>query len=311
MAGMDTALVLAGGSFIGRHLCERLRSSGIACVATSRTPRPGFLFCDLTWPERLQAILHMHRPRWIFQCAGATAQSSAAELLGLHRDATASLLRIIAREAPAATTVLFGSAAEYGSVAPELLPIREDTPPQPLSPYGQSKLEQFQIAKRSALELGLRIHVVRPFNLLGAGLGSHYFAASLGARLLQLRREGKSGPVAVANGQATRDWIDVRDVSDAVVRLALDAPPEPGECGLFNIATGQETPVLALADELCALAGNFFAVDADRADSRSEIDRSCGDATKLRDRTGWRPTIAWQESLRQTWEWEATVRRVA
>jgi GDP-4-dehydro-6-deoxy-D-mannose reductase len=308
---MGTALVFAGASFIGRHLCNRLRLANIPCLGTSRTPRPGFLLCDLTEPVQVEAILHAHRPRWIFQCAGITAQSSAAELLRLHRDATSELLHIIRREAPHATTVLFGSAAEYGSVAAQLLPIREDAPTRPLSAYGQSKLEQTRIAGQFARDYGLRIHVVRPFNLLGPGLGAHYFAAALAERLRGLRAEGQSGTVPVANGRATRDWIDVRDVADAVVRLALNTSSEPGESGVYNIATGHETSVLTLADSLCRMAGNFHAVNADRAESRSEIERSCGDASRMRARTGWRPQITWRQSLRATWEWIASAAAAA
>jgi GDP-4-dehydro-6-deoxy-D-mannose reductase len=201
----------------------------------------------------------------------------------LHVDATRGLLDAVRRHVPDAVVVLFGSAAEYGPVPPEWLPIREDAPPRPTSPYGQSKLAQTRLAESYAAEHGLRVLVVRPFNLLGPGLGSHYFAAALIERI----RQWKPGPVPIANSQATRDWVDVRDAVDAVKRLAFDAPPEPGRMGLFNIATGQETAVRELADYLCRLAGDFHATDAGRADGHSAIDRSCGDATRLRVVAGW------------------------
>lgn len=293
---MDTALLLAGTSFVGRHLADRLRAQGIPFQATSRTPRPGFLPCDLT-PAALDELLRTVRPRWLFQCAGATASADVEDLFRLHRDATAWLLDAVRRHVPEAVVVLFGSAAEYGPVPPELLPIREEMPARPTSPYGQSKLAQLHVAERMARDHGLRVHVVRPFNLLGPGLGPHYFAAALCERLRQM----KSGAVPIVNGRATRDWVDVRDVADVVVRLALDAPPTPGQVGLFNLATGRETAVLKLAEYLCRLAGGFHAVDAGEGESRSAIDRSCGDLSRLRAVLGRGLETPWEESLRATW----------
>jgi nucleoside-diphosphate-sugar epimerase len=299
---MDVALVIAGTSFVGRHLCGQLAQRAIAHSATTRTPRPGFLGCDLTRPGEIYAVVQSVQPRWIFNCASATTDSTTEEMHALHMTATELLLDAVAIHAPDAVTVLFGSAAEYGPVPPDLLPIRENIPPRPTSAYGQSKLAQTQTAERLAHAHALRVHVVRPFNLIGPGLGSQFLAASLCERLVQAKKQGQSGSFPVANGQATRDWVDVRDAVDAVLRLALDAPPTPGSLGIFNIATGVETSVLALAEHLCRLAGDFHATDAGLADSRSAIDRSCGDATRLRSSTGWQRRVPWQRSLEEMWQ---------
>lgn len=299
---MDVALVIASTSFVGRHLCRRLMQRGIAVQATSRTPRPGFLPCDLLQPKNAIAVLLQSvQPRWIFVCAGVTAVGTPEDMHAVHVTATESLLEAVARHAPAAVTMLFGSAAEYGPLPPELLPIGEDTPPQPISAYGKSKLVQLQIARRMAAEHSLHIHVVRPFNLVGPGLGSQYLAASLCERLRQAKKGGRSGAFQVSNGHATRDFVDVRDAADAVMALAFDAAPQKGVVGLYNIATGKETSVLALSEHLCQLAGGFHAVDTGRSDSRSGIDRSCGDATRLRDATGWQPAVLWQRSVAEMW----------
>lgn len=298
---MDVALVIAGTSFVGRHLCRQLAQRTITHIATTRTPQPGFLRCDLTRPGEIHAVLQSVHPRWIFNCGGATAHSNPEEMHALHVTATESLLEAVALNTPDAVTVLFGSAAEYGPVPPELLPIREDTLARPTSAYGQSKLAQTQTAERLAHTHGLRVHVVRPFNLIGPGLGNQFLAASLCERLLNAKKLGESGAFPVANGQATRDWVDVRDAVDAVLRLALDAPPTRGSVGKFNIATGVETSVLALAEHLCGLAGDFYATDAGQADSRSGIDRSCGDASRLRTATGWKPPVQWQKSVVEMW----------
>jgi nucleoside-diphosphate-sugar epimerase len=299
---MDVALVVAGQSFVGRHLLERLALRRIPSCPTSRSLQSGFLACDLRDPRAVDELLKRVQPRWIFACAGATADSRPDELHALHVTAAETLLLAAVRHVPNAVTVLFGSAAEYGPVSAESLPIREDLAPRPQSEYGVSKLAQLQLAVRLAGQHGLRIHAVRPFNLIGPGLGKQYVAAALAARLQQAKLRGRTGAIAIDNGHATRDWVDVRDAADAVVRLALDAPPTAGTVGVYNIATGQETSVLTLAEHLCRLAGDFHAIDAGCAESRSGVDRSCGDATRLRAATGWRPCMSWQRSAAELWD---------
>ena len=297
---MDSALVIAGNSFVGRHLCDRLARDGIPFHRTSRSLRADFLTCDLTRGCEVDALLAEVRPRWIFSCAGLTAPTPVREMVGLHVMGSQTLLWGVARHVPDAVTVLFGSAAEYGNMALDLLPIREDAPARPETAYGGSKLAQFQMAQGFAERHNLRVHVVRPFNVLGRGVGGHLVAGALCERLWQARTEGRRGALEVANGHATRDWVDVRDVVDAVVRLAIDAPPIPGHLDLYNIATGIETPVLTLADHLCRLAGEFHVVDA--GPDSACLDRSCGDATKVREATGWLPCFTWQESAETLWQ---------
>jgi GDP-4-dehydro-6-deoxy-D-mannose reductase len=299
---MDVALVIAGTSFVGRHLCRGLAQRGIAFHATSRTVRAGFLPCDLLEPDAISALLQSVQPRWIYACAGATSVCTPEHMHAVHVTGTEALLEGVARHAPDAVTVLFGSAAEYGPLPPESLPIREDAPTRPQSDYGKSKLAQLQVARRVAGDRGLRIHVVRPFNLIGPGLGSQYLAASLCQRLLQAKKDGQSGQFHVSNGHATRDFVDIRDAVDAVLRLAFDAAPQTGLVGLYNIATGQETTVLALSEHLCRVGVGMHAVDIGRSDSRSGIDRSCGDATRLRTAAGWQPVVPWQRSVEDMWK---------
>jgi GDP-4-dehydro-6-deoxy-D-mannose reductase len=300
---MTTALVLAGNSFVGGHLCRALREAGVRVVATARGAErsPGLERCDLTEPGRVEEVVAAARPRWVFQCAGATHTSDAREMYRLHVGGSLNVLAAVERHAPAAATVLFGSAAEYGPVEPAALPVGEDRPPAPRSFFGASKLAQTQAGIAAAAEWGLAVVVVRPFNVIGPGLPAHYLAAALAERLARAKAAGAGGEFPVVNAGATRDFVDVRDVAAALVALAARPVPAPGSAALYNIASGRETPLLAVADRLCALAGGFRAVDAGPGRSRSGIQRSCGDASRLREATGWAPRIAWEQSVEDLW----------
>src|SRR5262249_1706398 len=183
----------------------------------------------------------------------------------------------------------------------EALPIREDYPAQPPSFFGASKLAQTQLAAAAAGEWQLGILVVRPFNVLGPGLPAHYFAAALAERLEKAKIAGGSGDFPVVNAEATRDFVDVRDVAEAMVGLVTRAAPPAGTAAVYNVASGRETTVRAVAAKLCRLAGDFQVVDAGAGKSRSSILRSCGDPTRLRQAIGWTPRIGWEQSIEDLW----------
>jgi nucleoside-diphosphate-sugar epimerase len=299
----ETALVFASSSFVGGYLARRLRDHGVEVVATARRAEghPGTWNCDLADEGGVQHIVAGCRPRWIFQCAAVTAPGGRPDLLyQVHVHGTLNVLAAVARHAPEATVVLFGSAAEYGRVDNEGQPLAEDQVPGLLSFYGASKLAQTQLAAAAAGEWRLRVLVVRPFNVLGPGLPAHYLAGALARRL---HDEGPvDRPFPVANGAVTRDFVDVRDVTEAVLALATRAAPAPGEAQVYNIASGRETPILAVAAKLCALAGRRQVVDEGPSPSRSAIARSRGDATRLRRAVNWEPRVSWEQSLEDLWQ---------
>jgi GDP-4-dehydro-6-deoxy-D-mannose reductase len=181
------------------------------------------------------------------------------------------------------------------------LPVDESYRAQPSSFFGASKLAQTEAARIAALEWNLRVFVVRPFNILGPGLPAHYAPAALAQRLLAARIAGPPADFPVVNADATRDFVDVRDVVSAVLQLVSRGIRTAGALEVYNIASGRETTLLALAERLGQLAGGFRPVPAGQERSRSGITRSCGDAGLLRERTGWIPHISWEQSVEDLW----------
>ena len=258
-------------------------------------------YCDIGDRQSVRELFSRVDAAYVFVCAAATAPAATAEeLYRVHVTGTLNVLRAAVDYIPDTVLVLLGSAAEYGIVAPECLPVSEEQPLRPASLFGASKAAQSQLALAAASEWNLRVLLARPFNLLGPGLPEHYLAAALAARLL---RDGATAqPLSIRNADATRDFVDVRDAADALVALIERAVPEPGKPRVFNIAAQQETSVLEVARFLCELHGKRSPLPVGSTGSRSGIHRSCGDATRLRQATGWRPGIEWRQSVREMWE---------
>jgi GDP-4-dehydro-6-deoxy-D-mannose reductase len=300
---MPKALVFSGESFLGGCLCRTLQEDGYAVVSTAWKPAEGaaHLGCDLMDARRVDEIVSTARPDCVFQCAGVTWTQEPRPLYATHVLGTINVLEAVAQHNPAAPVVLVGSAAEYGDIPADKLPVREGYPALPPSFFGASKLAQTGVARSAAAEWKLSVAVARPFNILGPGLPVHYFAAALAQRLLRARAAGEKGDVPVTNAEATRDFVDVRDVAAALKDIAVKAPPRPGTLEIYNIASGKETTILAVAEKLCSLAGGFRAVAAGATTSRSGISRSWADVGKLQHATGWTASVDWQRSIEDMW----------
>ncbi|MBI1314883.1 NAD-dependent epimerase/dehydratase family protein [bacterium] len=331
---MPKVLVIAGTSFIGRHVCEHLCETDCDVVATSRRKTVGgghdTTFCELTNADSVKAVIRDVAPDWIIQCGGATSSRDPRELYRTHVDGTLNVIEAAKQLVPEASLCIFGSAAEYGPVSERELPVSEDCPCRPMTFFGASKLAQTYLAQAAAATNGQKIVIVRPFNVIGPGLPDFYFASSLARRLLKLREEHAPPGTSfdIFNADSTRDFIDVRDVARAVtallVRLEAADPTNAESTGVtsgpvFNLATGVETSLLDVATLLGDLAGGFVPHPAGQAESRGGISRSVGDASKLKsvrlpltETSGaasscWQPEFDWYASIRDLWN-ELSVR---
>ncbi len=300
---MSRVLVLAANSFVGRWLVRELGARGHQLITAARSDDAD-LRCDLGRAEEVMAAVSSSHPECIVNCAGATTRRDPETLYNVHLGGAHRLLEAVREAAPAALTIFLGSAAEYGPVSAEELPISEQLEARPAGFFGASKLAQTQLAQAAAVEWGLSSLVLRPFNILGPGTPAHYLPGALASRLRRRLAEGRlKAPLALVNGAASRDFIDVRDVANATADLLEHHLPKAApQCEIYNIASGSETTVLDLAQGLSSLAiPGLRVVDAGVAEGRSSVFRSRARIGKLSQATGWRAQLTLDTSLRDLW----------
>jgi GDP-4-dehydro-6-deoxy-D-mannose reductase len=173
------------------------------------------------------------------------------------------------------------------------LPLTEDAPLRPTSPYAATKVAADALAHQAFLGHGLGVLRVRPFNHLGPGQSEHFVAPAIAARIARAERDGHDS-VAVGNLTPRRDVTDVRDVVRAY-RLLVDRG-EPGE--VYNVCSGRDLAIQELADRLVALADRPLALVPDPALVRPvDLPVLRGDCTKLQAATGWSPQIPIEQTL--------------
>jgi GDP-4-dehydro-6-deoxy-D-mannose reductase len=199
--------------------------------------------------------------------------------------------------------VLVVSSAEvYGVVSPAQLPLREDTPTAPATPYAASKLAAEAVALQAWRGYGQPVIVVRPFNHIGPGQSPNFAVPALAKRIVEARKAGARS-LRVGTLTTRRDFTDVRDVVVAYRTLILH-----GVAGtIYNVCSGRDVAISEVADELLALAKADLELVLDPELVRPvDVPVLRGDGGLLQATTGWSPSIPLSTTLADVLaSWEA------
>jgi nucleoside-diphosphate-sugar epimerase len=198
--------------------------------------------------------------------------------------------------------VLASSSAIYGDTGKD--PQREDFLPNPISPYGASKIAgEYYLSVFHQL-YGLETVRLRYFNVFGPRQNpKSQYAAAIPIFIDRVTR-GQELHI-FGDGEQTRDFVFVENVAHANY-LACTAPDAPGQ--VFNIASGQSITINALAELLIELSGKDVGIvhDAPRA---GDIKYSASDTTRARSLLGYEPTVSFAEGLKRTLDYFAAKAR--
>ncbi len=284
------ALVTGSHGFAGSHLCAHLAAEGDEVVGVDRPDG------DLTDPTTPARLLAEHRPEVVYHLAGAAnVGASWTDPVGTwDANATATLhLLEAARDAGVRRVLLVSSADVYGTVSEDELPLDEDSPVRPTSPYAASKLAAEQVAVQAWLGHGLETIRVRAFNHIGPGQSPGFVAPAIATAIAENERSGAT-EVAIGNLSARRDFTDARDVARAY-RLLMTAA-EPGE--LYCVASGRAIAIQELADRLVGMATHPMTLVTDPDRFRPvDIPVLVGSNAKLTATTGWSPAHSIDDTL--------------
>ena len=207
-----------------------------------------------------------------------------------------SLLLDAARRAGVRRAVLASSAAVYGES--EALPLVEETPLQPMSPYAVSKRVDEMYAELFTNSFGFEVVALRYFNVYGPRQRPDSMYAAAIPIFARRFLDGK--PVTIfGDGRQTRDLINVHDI----VRANLIASEHPNAAGkVFNVCTGVETRLLDLLDVFHNIFPN--APQPEFAPPRAgDIYRSVGSPQKAIDGISFKARVSLQQGLKETVNW--------
>lgn len=288
------AVVTGGLGFVGRHLVEHLGAAGDDVLTIDHSgPAP----VDITDGPAIAAAIAAAAPDAVYHLAGwADVGASWADPTGVFRanaEGTLHLLRACI-DAGVRRVLSVASADVYGVVTEDELPLTEEAPLRPTSPYAASKVAADALAQQAFLGHGLGVVRVRPFNHLGPGQSEQFVAPAIAARIARAERDD-TDTIPVGNLTARRDLTDVRDVVRAY-RLLVEHG-EPGE--VYNLCSGTDVAIQTLADHLASMAHRPITLVPDPSLLRPvDLPVLRGDASKLTAATGWKPQIPIEKTLR-------------
>jgi GDP-4-dehydro-6-deoxy-D-mannose reductase len=185
------------------------------------------------------------------------------------------------------------SSEEYGRVGEDELPLTEESPLRPVTPYGVAKATADLLALQAFLGDGLATIRARPFSHTGPGQSPRFVVPALAARIARAERDDVDH-IPVGSLDAVRDLTDVRDVVRAY-RLLVEHG-EPG--AVYNVCSGRGVSVREVADQLLRRARRPIRLVTDPELVRPvEVPRLVGSNDLLRSVTGWSPEIPLEQTL--------------
>lgn len=274
---MASVLVTGASGFIGQHLVPALRAAGHDVIET--TVLSGDIADDATWLgfPKATVVVHLAARTFVPDSWKDPADFLRTNLIG----AVCALDYCRTHDA----TMVFMSSYLYGT--PESLPIPESAEMRAENPYALSKKLAEEACRFFADRYGVKVRVLRPFNVYGPGQPDSFLVPSLISQIVS------GSIIQVHDLEPKRDYVYIDDVVDAIVRAAeLD-----GGFTVLNIGTGLSHSVAELIDLLQDLHGTHLPVQASGERRPQEIMDTRADITRAGAVLGWAPKVSLQAGL--------------
>lgn len=300
-------LVTGIAGFVGGHLVDYLRAeqpqARIIGLDSHPGPRVRQMKVDVVAADMVDAAavgdaLGRVRPDAIIHLAAQSSpQLSWEDPAGTLRTNVLGLLNLLegARAHDLSPRVLVvGSAEEYGQVEAGDLPVPEEAPLRPLTPYAASKVAQGYLGLQYALSPGIPVVRTRTFHHTGPRRGEGFAESSFARQLAEIEKGRRQPVIEVGNLDAVRDFSDVRDVVRAYWGLV-----ERGRPGaVYNVCSGRGVRMRELLDMLIGISGARVEVRVDPARLRpSDVPELVGDPSRIQADLGWSARIPLERSL--------------
>jgi len=259
---------------------------------------------DLKDYVSLREALKISKPDRIFHLAAQsfvpTSWKLPAETFAINAIGEINLFEAIRELKLDPLIHIAGSSEEYGLVYENEVPIKETNPLRPLSPYAVSKVAQDMLAYQYFQSYKLKTVRTRAFNHSGPRSG-HVFVTSNFAMQIAMIEKGKQPPeIHVGDLTARRDFTDVRDVVRGYW-LSLEKG-EPGE--VYNISSGKAYQIKEVLEILLSYSNVNVKIVQDPERMRpSDVLLLIGDYSKFSNKTGWKPSIPFEQTLKDLLDW--------
>lgn len=290
-ADKQRVLLLGASGFIGSSVAHELTDDFDVCEATHKVNDKDRYYIDTESVDSIVDLLLRLRPAIIINCAGVVENSKKASM---NVVITKNLLQAVVESGITVhRIVILGSAAEYGEVGSDL-PVSEESECLPFTDYGKSKLAETTVAIKYREKDGLPVTVLRIFNPIGRGMQDRFLATKI-MRQLDEFKSGFRKSIEISRLDATRDYLDVKDIAKAIRRVIESNP----QCSIYNVGSGSSTSNKQLLDLIvCQSSLAHLPSIVETATLPEPKVASCADITKIRNELGWKPSSSLEDVIK-------------
>jgi UDP-glucose 4-epimerase len=321
-------LITGGAGYIGSHMAHRLMEAGenvvvldnlCTGVVENLPPATNFIQGDVADLELVSRLLVTHHVDSVIHFAGSVVVPESVErpldYYGNNTSASRTLIENCVRH-HVSSFIFSSTAAVYGN--PPTIPVSEDAPAVPMSPYGRSKLMTEWILRDVAIAHGLRFGILRYFNVAGADpLGRTGQSTPRATHLIKRACQVATGQFprltifgsdyATPDGTGVRDYIHVSDLVD-IHECVLAYLRNDGPSILLNCGYGRGFSVREVVAAVERIAGTALAVEL-AAPRPGDLAMVVADTTRLSEILNWKSkyqdldtivatALAWERRLK-------------
>lgn len=275
----DAVLITGSEGFVGRRLAANLSGAGHTVLKLSRSLGADVTTADAFEPFRsagVDVVVHL---------AGASFVPASWESPHLFYETnTLGTQRVLDFCRQSGASLVYVSSYVYGP--PRYLPIDEAHPVAPSNPYAHSKWLGEELCRFYATAFGVRVAIVRPFNLYGPGQSPRFLIAQI---VDQWRTKGR---VEIEDPEPKRDYLYVDDFVDAC-RIVCGLT---GDCEAYNVGSGSSVSAIEVVRTLEAVVGRPVERETRNRRRRNEImDVVC--RSRLCEDGLWKPSVSLRDGL--------------
>lgn len=304
---MTRVCVIGGAGFIGLHVVEILVARGRHITVVGRSAAPsralpkGVRYVSGDYGDAaflrevlkdVDEVIHL-----AYSTVPGTSFEDPVQDILRNLPPTVRLLEVASSLALGKIVLISSGGTVYGQAL--RLPITEDHPTNPISPYGVTKLAIEKYGLLFHQVKALPVVLVRPSNAYGAGQRPFVGQGLVATAIVSVIRQKEL--ILYGQAEPVRDYIHVTDVAEGIV-AALESGA-PGSC--YNLGSGAGKSNQDVLDAVCALAQSSGMEPRVRILPPREFDVKANvlESGKLNRDTGWKATIPFREGIERTWDW--------
>ena len=313
-------LILGGTSLFGKYLAPRLISMGKEVITTKKPgqitdidrslekftgSQNGIRWTELDIMDRssIEAVLNHFRPDIIYFFIGQNSVGHAwknpGETVDINVIGALNLFDAI-RSLPNYKPIVLmtGSGEEYGRNDFSMMPISEEIQPKPNNIFAATKVEQALLSGIYHRAYDLKVITVRTFNEIGPGMSDRFSVSNFCKQFAKCKE--KVVKLHVGNTNIERDYTDIRDLTDAFIKLSRFG--KAGE--IYNAGRGQAIKISGVIDILQEISGKRVEYSVDLSRIRPiDTPKLESDNTKIRTDTGWEAKICLRQTVQDIYEY--------